>query len=343
MKKIVIIGLFLVSGISGYAQCNSKLLEIAASESGTDAIFVRDFKVRLEEGTIRRPSPVGRFQVYLNEGIHYRFNVVSAMEYQGRAILQLYDRNNLMGSTFDLSLKKDLQYFDFISEKTGSYQILMTFFEGKSGCAVGVMSMVLSDTTIYKTGNITANDDNGLETLYIGIDNEINIAATDIPGGSLDVSMTGGSIEGSNGRYIARVNKEGIATVRVIARDKNDRISEIDSIQFRIIPVPLPYVELVGLNGGMIHKSQIDRINEISLVYPLKMNGNKYKIIEFTISAESNMQRDEISRSNLLTISQKSLIKGLDQGDRFMVKNIIAQGPDGKIYTLKPLVFVVDQ
>lgn len=342
MKKIIIAGLFLISGITVYSQCNSELLQIAASRSGTDAIFVRDFKVRLEEGTMKRPSPVGRFQVYLNKGIHYRFNVASAMELEGRAILQLYDRNNLLGSTFDLNLKKDHQQFDFISEKTGSYQVLMTFFEGKSGCAVGVMSLVLSDTAIYKTGNSTDSDKNDLEPLYIGIDNEINIAATDIPGGSLEVSMTGGSIEGSNGRYIARVNQEGIATVRVNARDKDDRISEIDSIRFRVVPAPLPYVEMAGLNGGMIHKSQIDRAKDITLIYPLRMNENKYKIIGFTISAESNMQRGEISRNNLLTISQKSLIQSLAPGERFMIKNIMVQSPDGKIYTLEPLVFIVD-
>ncbi len=291
---------------------------------------------------MNRPSPVGRFQVFLNEGIRYRFNVANATEYEGKAILQLYDRSRMLGSTFDTERKTDKQLFDFVCDKTGSYQVLMSFSEGKRGCAVGVMSMVLSDTMTIPNRTTDENNTKELESLYLGIDNELNIAATNIPGGSLQVSISQGTITGSDGRYIARVDKKGIATVRVIALDKKGNVSEIDSMDFMVRDLPLPIATFGGLYQGMISARDIDRITEIKLEYPFEVGSELFTVTEFSIFKETNLNKGEVSYSNKLTPSQKALIKNLGAGERFIIRDIYVRGPDGATHLLKPLTFILE-
>ena len=342
MKRLILIWIVSVIGVNIYSQCNSRLMERAAAQSGTDALYIRDFRIKLDEGTMKKPSPVGRFQVFLNEGIRYRFNVANATEYEGKAILQLYDRSRMLGSTFDTEQKDDKQLFDYVCDKTGSYQVLMSFSEGKKGCAVGVMSMVLNDTMTVPERKTAENNSKDMESLYLGIDNELNIAATNIPGGSLQVSISQGTITGSDGRYIARVVKKGIATVRVIALNRKGNVSEKDSMEFMVRDLPLPIATFGGLYQGMISTRDIDRITEIKLEYPFEVGSNLFTITEFSIFKEDNLNRGEVSHSSNLTSSQKILIKNLRVGERFIISDIYVRGPDGTTHLLKPLTFILE-
>ncbi|MBN2611837.1 MAG: hypothetical protein JXB00_09810 [Bacteroidales bacterium] len=341
MKKCLLIIFSLVAGITVSAQCDSRLVEKAASQSGTDALYIRDFKVKLEEGTMNRPSPVGRFQVYLNKGIHYRFNVANAAEFEGEAILQLYDRSRLIGSTYDTGKKIDKKMFDYLCEKNGNYQVLMSFREGKSGCAAAVMSMMLSDTITAKS-QLTANYNGEMEKLYIGIDNELNIAATDIPGGSLEVSISRGTIEGNNGRYIARVTHKGIVTIKVIARDKTGKVNEMDSISFQVTDIPLPMAAIDGIFGTTVYKRDIEKLDEIILQYPVDVGKQISTITEFTVSDEKSPGRGVISYSHRITPSQKSLLNSLNPGERFMIRDVYVRGPDGGLHRLEPVTYYIE-
>ena len=342
MRKLgFILVLTAVLGIQAFPQCSGKLLEVAAAHSGTDALFIRDFPVKLEEGSFKKPSPVARFQVLLTEGIRYRFNLVNANDFEGKAIMQLYDRTKLLGSSFNLETKSDSQAFEYLCDRTGTYQVLMSFFEGKRGCAVGIMSMILSDS-MSVAGESSSTSGRDLEKLYIGVKNELNIAATNIPGGSLEVSISQGTIEGDNGRYFVRVEKEGIARIKVIARDKKGNISEIDSIDFKVSYPPLPIVTLDGKQGGLIFRNDIDKLYDLSLNYQYDTEGFLYEITQFTISPKNNEFSGETSYSKLLTSSQKLLIGKLGPGEGFIIKNILIKDPYGKIHTAKPLTFILE-
>jgi len=63
----------------------------------------------------------------------------------------------------------DHQFFEFACDKSGTYQVLMSFLEGKRGCAIGIMSMILTDS-LTTTANISYAGKENLETLYIGLE-----------------------------------------------------------------------------------------------------------------------------------------------------------------------------
>ena len=235
------------------AQCNSKLTEQAASMSGKETIVIREFKIKLEEGNMDKPMPVGRYAVMLNEGMHYRITLVNSALSEGRGVVQLYDRTLLLGSTYNAASDKDYETFDFICSKTKTYQVLAFFREGKPGCMAAVLSMILPDSA---TGSGTTNEPER-EILYIGIDNPLLISTSDTEQHAVNLRIDQGSIENMDGEYRARVNKEGLAMVHVEVLDSMGNITGTDSVAFEVRPMPLPVMMIAGRQSGTLSRQEI--------------------------------------------------------------------------------------
>ncbi|PLX12900.1 MAG: hypothetical protein C0594_01905 [Marinilabiliales bacterium] len=129
-----------------FAQCNDELVNICALDIG-EATYLKDFKVRLKKAKKGKPAPVARYSVVLNKGTHYRFSVCNAQEFEGEAILQLYDNDKLIGSTFNVATGKTYKAFDFICRKSAVYHLFFSYKEGKEGCSVGILSFVTRQDT----------------------------------------------------------------------------------------------------------------------------------------------------------------------------------------------------
>ncbi|HIE15807.1 MAG TPA: hypothetical protein EYP69_02665 [Bacteroidales bacterium] len=141
-KKILLIFLMTTSVyLFSFAQCNDKLIDIAVSQNH-NATYLKDFKVKLPATPKNKPRAIAKFQIVLNGGNHYRFNIAKASEYNGIPIIQLYEGNKLLGTSYLTSKQKDYKMFDFICQKTGTYKIFISFKDGAAGCAVGILSLV---------------------------------------------------------------------------------------------------------------------------------------------------------------------------------------------------------
>ncbi|MBU0763547.1 MAG: hypothetical protein KJ607_01795 [Bacteroidetes bacterium] len=142
MKKLLftILASFAIS-LGAIAQCNDELINICALDIG-EATYLKEFKVRLKKAKKGKPAPVARFSVVLNKGTRYRFSVCNAQEFDAEAILQLYDSDRLLGSTFNVATGKTYKHFDFVCNKSAVYHLFFSFREGKEGCSVGILSFV---------------------------------------------------------------------------------------------------------------------------------------------------------------------------------------------------------
>lgn len=143
MKHYIIIFILFIGVLSlsneAKAQCNPKLVDICVSKN-RGGQYMKHFIAKLKAAEPRKPKPIAKYQIVLNKGSHYRFNVANAKEYPGRAVIQLYSANQLVGTSFFKG--KDFTMFDFPCQKTGKYTIYISFQDGKIGCAVGVLSIV---------------------------------------------------------------------------------------------------------------------------------------------------------------------------------------------------------
>lgn len=133
--------LFSFISLSAYSQCGDEVVDDCAS-SVEDAIYLKDFKVMLDKAEKNKPAPVHRISIALNKGTTYKFNVCNAPEYEGHAIVQLYDNARLLGSTLDLSTGELKEGFMMQCAKTGVYYIFVSFQDGVEGCAATILSYV---------------------------------------------------------------------------------------------------------------------------------------------------------------------------------------------------------
>ncbi|MCF6365487.1 MAG: hypothetical protein L3J35_04720 [Bacteroidales bacterium] len=316
------------------AQCNDTLVKQAIFESGHDAVFLKEYKVKFKKGKANRPVRVAKYSTFLKDSTTYRFNVVNAKEYSGQLILQLYKKDKLLGSTYDLEGLKYNKSFDFECEETDTYQILMSFIEGKAGCAAAILSMVVNDSTNVKETQFP-------EKLYVGIENPLYIAYIDEPNCSVHVFSNQGTVEGQNGKYT--VIPDTIGTIKITAQtiDSTGNIKGEISKEFIVEKMPIPYAGLNGNTGGLIYKSDLLNINELDLHLGNIPNPEKYKIINFTVSNKLLGISGKMSNNCKFTYSQKEVIKGLKEGEQLFIKNIKVKMADNKIIELKPLGFII--
>jgi hypothetical protein len=121
-----------------FAQSETELVEIC-TEIAKDATYLKDFKALLDAGT---PPPVQRFTVVLQKDTKYRFSICSSKDYPGEGILQVYDNNRLIATTYNVATGKSVPVIDLNCLKTGPYHIFIQFKDGKPGLAVGILSFV---------------------------------------------------------------------------------------------------------------------------------------------------------------------------------------------------------
>ena len=111
-----------------------------ATKAGDGAIYLKEFVVSLDKAEKGERPPMYRQAVILRGNNIYRFNVCNE---KGRAVIRVYDTSNLLLSTYDQKTGKEHNPINFLCRKTGQYNIIITFQDGKAGEAIGIMSHVM--------------------------------------------------------------------------------------------------------------------------------------------------------------------------------------------------------
>lgn len=334
--QIVIGVFFIMLSQDIYAQCGDELVEKAIEKSGVDALFLRDFKIRQSKRKAFR-KPNANFSVHLKEGLTYRFLIENDINSKDKAILQLYDNNLLLAATYNPESKTDEKVFDYLCSESNEYQVVLSFLEKKEGCAVGVMSLVITDSTSmtdFIKQNEIQND------LYVGVDNYIDIAMSDNPKGKVKVKASRGKVRKSNGLYKVNVDTEGPVTIEAIAMDSIGNIKESVKSEFIVRTPILPEITLNGNTGGIITKNELIS-RRVSLGLSNINSNMKINIIEFSISRYINGQGVSTTKTDFLSPSQISLLKELKDGDTFYINDIIVENEHGTRYKLKPAGFII--
>lgn len=142
MKRIFLTLTIVLMSIMMYksanAQTEEELVQICGMVAG-EATYLKDFKIKLDAGD---PPPVQRFSALLKKDVKYRFSVCNSKDYEGKVVLNLLDNNRLLASTYVIATGKDYPSIDWVCSKTGAYHLFFQFRDGKSGMAVGLISMV---------------------------------------------------------------------------------------------------------------------------------------------------------------------------------------------------------
>ncbi|MFD1769543.1 type IX secretion system motor protein PorM/GldM [Sphingobacterium suaedae] len=170
-----------------------------------------------------------------------------------------------------------------------------------------------------------------MNVLYIGVNNPISVSAPGTPTDKIKVSMSGGSISGSGGKYNVKVQSPGTAKISVSAEVAPGRSQILSTTEFRVKRIPDPIAQFAGKTGGAMATVAIKAQNAIFA----KLNNfdfdASFKVTKFSlIIAKPRADAIVLSTSgNQLSSAMKSAINGITPGSRVIFDNIIAVGPDG--------------
>jgi gliding motility-associated protein GldM len=169
-----------------------------------------------------------------------------------------------------------------------------------------------------------------MNVFYIGVPNPVSISAPGIPKESLRVSMSGGSISGSNGTYTVKVSSAGNATVNVSA-DINGKTQSIGSQVFRIKRIPDPVPQFAGKTNGTLSsvaiKSQSTVFAKlIGFDFEASFSVTGFNLVIAKPRADVVVLR---ASGNDLTPAMRTAMNMVSPGTRVIFDNIQAVGPDG--------------
>lgn len=136
----IIAVIFCLTTISMVQSDRKERVQDCASKSGNGAIYLKDFVVSLPKSTKGERPPMYRQAVILRGNNIYRFNLCND---KGQSIIRIYDSSSMLVSSYDTKTHKEYNPINFLCRKTGQYNIIITFRDGKAGEAVGIMSHVM--------------------------------------------------------------------------------------------------------------------------------------------------------------------------------------------------------
>lgn len=331
MKAIVLI-ISLLWWIDVQAQCDKNLVQKATEQVGKDEVLVRDFKVKLKDGDRKNPSPSGRYTVLMQKGISYKFNVVGANENQEVPVIQLYDKSNLLASSFDFEMNRNDSSFQYLCQRTGDYQVILFFRNRKAGCLAGVMSMIVDSAFLSTRQNQEQSDD---DVLYLGVENHLSVSTDSLGEDKLEVSLDNGVLINKGTYYIIKVDQGTNAKVTVKQRKADGNIKEETVKNFKIVKLPEPLIYLEKA------KEEYVNVFELGSQTKLVVKPFVYKILSFNISKSRISPVNLMSNSEFLTQEQLEFIKGIKTGDRFYINNIQVERPDGTIIDVAAIEYYV--
>lgn len=177
-----------------------------------------------------------------------------------------------------------------------------------------------------------------MNVFYIGVDNPVDITVSGVSSANVLPSVTGGSISGSGGHYVVKVNgAPGTkATVNVSAKMPDGTTKAMGKMEFRVKRVPDPVAMYIGAKGGPMATATVKAGQGINCVLENFDFDLKFNITSFTMGANIGGNYMEANCSGPAFNGQaKDILGRLKTGSKVFFDNIKAKGPDGTSRTLQ--------
>jgi gliding motility-associated protein GldM len=185
-----------------------------------------------------------------------------------------------------------------------------------------------------------------MNVFYIGVENPVSISVPGIAAEDIQPSLSGnGSISGSRGKYIVRVNgpagKE--VTVNVSARMKGGVKSMGPGVKFRVKNVPDPVPEFMGKRGSeVIKQAELKVATGVIAKLDNFEFDLKFPIVSFKVSMNVNGQDvEEVTQGPALSAKQKELLSKAKKGNKVYIEQVKVKKPDGTIRDIGSVILKV--
>ncbi|MDR2627927.1 MAG: gliding motility protein GldM [Dysgonamonadaceae bacterium] len=193
-----------------------------------------------------------------------------------------------------------------------------------------------------------------MNVLYAGYPNPVRIAVPGVPSQNIRPSMTNGTLTQQGDVWIAKPAKVGVESVISVEAkigDGNWQNMARTSFRVRALPDPLPYLNYTDetgnirkFKGGKLAKSQLVAINEVKAAIDDDLLNISYSVLRFEMLFFDSMGTviPEVSNGANFSERQKDYIRRLSKGKMFLIRGVIARGPDGIDRAIPPIEITVN-
>ena len=180
-----------------------------------------------------------------------------------------------------------------------------------------------------------------MNVFYVGVPNPVSVSAPGILKENLAVSMSGGSISGSNGKYTVNVSSPG-TTARVnVSANINGKTQNVGSTDFRVKRIPDPIAKFAGKTGGSVSSVVIKSQNALFAILENFDFDAKFRVTRFSLVI-AKPRSDVVAlqaNGNSFSAQMQAAIAAITPGTRVIFDDIVAVGPDGTQRQLGGMVF----
>jgi len=183
-----------------------------------------------------------------------------------------------------------------------------------------------------------------MNVFYIGVDNPVSISVPGIPSRNIRVSISSGSLNGSDGKYMVHVANPGTVTVAVSAEISPGKVQQLSRTLFRAKRLPDPVAKFSGRSGGNVATVALKAQDAIYAALDNFDFDAKFRITRFTLIVANPRETAsvEVASGNELNSEMRSSLADIKPGAHIIFDNIIAVGPDGSPRQLAPVALTAD-
>lgn len=212
----------------------------------------------------------------------------------------------------------------------------------------GKFQLVVEDSARTTTQNFTVTnlrtaftEKNSPELMYMGIDNPIQIQASEIALNSIETEIDFGEVIPFGGKYYLRFPSEGLARLKVFSRNQDGRYLVVQKT-YKVVKLPNPVVAMDGKAGGAISKKILQVQDKLSTNSSLIDVEGVYNILSFDIIRVHRRGKEAVTnRGEEFSYEARKLLKNTNSGDLIVIDNIKIKATDGTLKDVNPVVFSV--
>ena len=270
--------------------------------------------------------------------------VIAGQPYTAEVFLTAYDSKSNPAITVNgssLSVKDGKGVYSVGTGREGLFSWIGTVRVKQVDGTFKTYSTAKQEYQVARPSAVVSPDK--MNVFYIGVPNPVSVSAPGIPKENLVVSMSGGSISGSSGKYTVNVSSSGLAKVNVSAKI-NGKVSNIGSSEFRIKRIPDPKGKFAGKTGGAVSSVVLKSQSSVFAILENFDFDAKFNVTRFNLLI-AKPRADVVSlqtSGNTFSAQMRAAIANVTPGTRVIIDGIVAVGPDGTQRQLDGLVFTAN-
>jgi gliding motility-associated protein GldM len=182
-----------------------------------------------------------------------------------------------------------------------------------------------------------------MNVFFTGVDNPVMISVPGIASENIVATATNATIKKVKDIYIVRPKKPGVACKIAVGMMEGRTVRNMQTLNFRVKTVPNPIATISNKKGGEISQSLLSASWGVKADLEEFDFDMKFVVLGFNLYTigEGGYVKEAASNSANFSRDQKAIISKVRRGQRVVIDNIRAKGPDGNIRKLQSVSFKI--